>query len=1103
ANPGPPVYWDTSGESYGVYVTGGYAYLADWSSGLRVIDASCFAPHTYTAVAVDNCGNTSLPDSVSVLIDTVAPETSIATPLNGECINTSTVVVTGTVIDPIPSSGLDGVWVNGMTAEITGGTWVATFIGQPEGALTLIATATDAIGNSTDSTPVNITIDYTLPEVSITSPNNGVCINSTTVAVDGTVTENGSGLAVITVQAGIYTATGTNFPIALNIPVDGVYTINAWAEDNCGNVSDPDFRNITVDATPLSITLLNPTTGKDEGGDEVIIEGSGFAGIGPVNSISFGGVMVTGFTVVSDTQIAVTIPAVTVGFVDVVISDDCGNAFTCVSCFEYVPTVYYAVIVGEPSDVSISSITVAPNASFQVMIYGSVLINGEVSPDLGFGPESMGAYDFRLRHEVAYLTVNGISPTGVTVPDPGYEFVNPIGTWSNTDEGDGYATTSFNDINGATTTTPTGTDIPLAILHFTAEDSPGTTIIYISDVIDYKSNTTTTTYLDTVPRRALTVNIVPQDYAVTVGSLSSAAISSITVAPNSAFSVKIYGSVLINGEVSPTESMGSYDFRLRHEVAYLTINGISGSGEVFPDPGYEFDYPVGTWSNTDEGDGYATSPFNDSNGVSITTPTGTDIPLAVVHFSVGAAIGPTTIYISEVVTYSSNSIGVELDTTPRRAFRVNIVPEYYAVIVGATSGPAADTIIVPPSSDFNVMIYGSVLVDGEVSPDLGSGPESLGVYDFMLRHEVAYLTVNGITKTGIACPNPGCDFIDPQGGLSNTDEGDGYATSNFNDIKAPPYTLLPSVGADIPLAVLTFSTGTVIGPTTIYISEVTNYESINFVYLDTTPRRPLWIKVTGDLTPPVIQISLPENGDTVNEYRLVVRGTVSEPESWIESVTVNGIAADISALPNWTATLTGLPEGPLTIIAEAINGALLTDQDSVAVTVDQIVALSLMAEGKSVVIASLSASPTFTIDVLGSALIDGVLSGVGDESLGVLDFRVRHEVVNLNLVDIAGSGILSPTPGWEFNRLPVFTISNSDDGDGYATSSLNVENDSLLSLCNTPVGEDIPLARLIFSPVGTGTTTVYISEAVTYESCAFYEQLDKLPMREITVIITP
>jgi hypothetical protein len=40
ASPGTPVYMDTSGSAYGVTVVGNYAYVADYASGLAIINIS-------------------------------------------------------------------------------------------------------------------------------------------------------------------------------------------------------------------------------------------------------------------------------------------------------------------------------------------------------------------------------------------------------------------------------------------------------------------------------------------------------------------------------------------------------------------------------------------------------------------------------------------------------------------------------------------------------------------------------------------------------------------------------------------------------------------------------------------------------------------------------------------------------------------------------------------------------------------------------------------------------------------------------------------------------------------------------------------------------
>ncbi|UCD84959.1 MAG: VCBS repeat-containing protein, partial [Deltaproteobacteria bacterium] len=275
-------------------------------------------------------------------------------------------------------------------------------------------------------------------------------------------------------------------------------------------------------------------------------------------------------------------------------------------------------------------------------------------------------------------------------------------------------------------------------------------------------------------------------------------------------------------------------------------------------------------------------------------------------------MGPTTIYISEVLDYQSNNFE-PLDKTPLRALRVNIAPKHYAVIVGVPSGSDNDNIIVPSNSVFSVMVYGSVLINGEISPDLGFGAESLGLYDFRLRHEVAYLTINGVTGSGMVEPDPGYEFNSPMGSLSNTDDGDGYATSSFNDFNQGTTFTTPT-GINIPLAVVNFSTGTVDGPTTIYISEVLDYQSNNFEYLDRIPRRSLRVNVITDTTPPLVFINSPISGQVFDTTTVVVTGTATDSGGiGIDWVKVNGITA--TGTDTWTVTLTGLSPGVNTFTA--------------------------------------------------------------------------------------------------------------------------------------------------------------------------------------------
>ncbi|UCD83376.1 MAG: VCBS repeat-containing protein, partial [Deltaproteobacteria bacterium] len=252
-SPGFPAYLSTSGQSQEVYVTGGYAYVADWDPGLTVIDVSYLAPRIYSAIAVDNCSNISPPDSVSVMIDTGAPTVFIATPINGACINRPAVVVTGSVNDPEPSSGIAEVTVNGVSAEIFGGSWVVTLTGQGDGPLTLTATATDVAGNSADSAPVNIDVD-TQPPTGLTATPAGGSYCPTAVSLnasDGTI---------------YYTTDGTGPDTRSPIYIEPIYisadtTLKFMAADYCNNQAGTVTEIYTIYTTAPADPVASPAGG--------------------------------------------------------------------------------------------------------------------------------------------------------------------------------------------------------------------------------------------------------------------------------------------------------------------------------------------------------------------------------------------------------------------------------------------------------------------------------------------------------------------------------------------------------------------------------------------------------------------------------------------------------------------------------------------------------------------------------------------------------------------------------------------------------------------------------------------------------------------------
>jgi uncharacterized protein YkwD len=118
---------------------------------------------TWWATATDGCGsgNSGNGENVGFTVDQTSPQISITSPTDGSTLNSSTVVVTGTVSDS--GSGIFWVWVSldqdeCPLAEIQGGSWNYTFSGVSIGPHTLVATTEDNCMNIMDSDPVRITV---------------------------------------------------------------------------------------------------------------------------------------------------------------------------------------------------------------------------------------------------------------------------------------------------------------------------------------------------------------------------------------------------------------------------------------------------------------------------------------------------------------------------------------------------------------------------------------------------------------------------------------------------------------------------------------------------------------------------------------------------------------------------------------------------------------------------------------------------------------------------------------------------------------------------------------------------------------------------------
>ncbi|WP_417358994.1 Ig-like domain-containing protein [Galbibacter sp.] len=286
----------------GVTYTEGDGNLVDHGDGtwtLQIPDGNEISDGVYdvVATATDLAGNTSSDGTVDELtIDLTAPTVPTVVP---QVTNDQTPTITGTVdsVDDIT------ITVNGVTytegdgnlVDNGDGTWTLQIpLGNeiPEGIYDVVATATDAVGNtSTDSTQGELTIDLTPPTVPIvnaqtTSDSTPMLtgtadsVDDLTVTVDNITYTEGDGNLI---DNGDDTWT-LQIPDGNEIP-DGTYDVVATVTDTVGNtISDGTVDELTIDPNAISTPTVNklytndPTpiiTGTADSADDLTVEVDG------------------------------------------------------------------------------------------------------------------------------------------------------------------------------------------------------------------------------------------------------------------------------------------------------------------------------------------------------------------------------------------------------------------------------------------------------------------------------------------------------------------------------------------------------------------------------------------------------------------------------------------------------------------------------------------------------------------------------------------------------------------------------------------------------------------------------------------------------------
>ncbi|HVR39090.1 MAG TPA: hypothetical protein VMU84_08330, partial [Thermoanaerobaculia bacterium] len=218
-------------------------------------------PNVISAVAHDRAGNRSEP-SITVTLDTRAPEITITSPAEGACLDVTTLEVKGTAfggVSAIKVTAGNAAPVN-ATISSDGLAWTATIPTPNEGRLALAIEASDA-GGHTSTILRTVTIDRTKPVIEVTE--GGVAFEAALIRRPVALNvraKDADGKAALTV-----TLDDAPYVSGTLIEAEGTHTLKAKATDCAGHTSDEKVVTFRIDRTPPVLSNLAPAHGSTIG----------------------------------------------------------------------------------------------------------------------------------------------------------------------------------------------------------------------------------------------------------------------------------------------------------------------------------------------------------------------------------------------------------------------------------------------------------------------------------------------------------------------------------------------------------------------------------------------------------------------------------------------------------------------------------------------------------------------------------------------------------------------------------------------------------------------------------------------------------------------
>jgi large repetitive protein len=226
--------------------------------------------HSIIVQATDDAANAGNSTALTITIDTTAPTSTITSPTTGLNTTDNTPAVSFNITDSVDGVlayvlYVDGAIDQSSTATNASVTTVST-AALGDGLHSIIVQATDAAGNTVNSTAVSVTVDTAVPSASISAPLNATNTSDSTPQLTFTISDAvDSSIAYVIYVDGVAGQTGsatnaTATDLNITAVTNGTHAIIVQATDDAGNTANSTELTITVDTSAPSASISAPTT---------------------------------------------------------------------------------------------------------------------------------------------------------------------------------------------------------------------------------------------------------------------------------------------------------------------------------------------------------------------------------------------------------------------------------------------------------------------------------------------------------------------------------------------------------------------------------------------------------------------------------------------------------------------------------------------------------------------------------------------------------------------------------------------------------------------------------------------------------------------------